>query len=302
MIPDSREYDTIRYNASAARVLDKLVRHVVCLHWVDVRSEPQGFGNKQSDYDPAAFAISAFVIAVRDMWFLITAGHILHDIQERLANGRTIMKSRLLADFTPNPATSGIPFPLEDSLQWHIDSDGVDYGVIPLRPGFVRPLVADGTLALTETCWNSCPNEVDEHFLLGFPSQANTLTIASSGHTRTVDISVACPLLPVFPVSDPPAALRSSYARFYAEVPIANGMTGVSQAPLTDIDGMSGGPIFGMKWTDANNIRYWVIAVQSAWLKSKRILAACPILPLVNAIEKGIDQHLGSSEGDSRDE
>ena len=72
-------------------------------------------------------------------------------------------------------------------------------------------------------------------------------------------------------------------------MPIAGGIVEGCQTKLTDIDGMSGGPIFAIKWIDSQNIRYWVVAVQSSWLRSERILAACPILPLVNAIEQSID-------------
>ena len=289
-IPDT--FDFHRYNAAGAQVLAKLIKHVVCLSWIDVRSEPWGRGNTESDYDPAAFAASAFVIALRGIWFLITAGHILHDLESRLENGRRIMKSRLLADLTPTPASPAIPFNLGDAPQWYIDSDGMDYGVIALRSGFVGPLIADGILPLDETYWSDCPSDAEDYFLLGFPSQAKVLAIASSGSQGTLNVSVSCPLLPVFRVSDPPETLRSTSPRFYAKVPIADGIVGGSQIQLTDIDGMSGGPIFAVRWVDERHIQYWIVAVQSAWLKSERILAACPIPPLVRAIEQSIDRHL----------
>lgn len=294
MEPENPDYDVARYGDAGAQVLAKLVKHVVCLSWIDVRTEPLGLGNQESDYDPAAFAISGFVITVRSIWFFITAGHILQDLKSRLRVGRRIMKSRLFADLASKKTSQAVPFTLGDTPQWYINSEGVDYAVIPLRPGFVRPLIADGILPLTETSWNDCPDKADDYFLLGFPSQAKTVSIASNGIKGTVNISVGCPLLPIFPVSDPPSTLKCSNARFYAKVPIVGGIVQGIQTKLTDIDGMSGGPIFAIKWIDSKNIRYWVIAVQSGWLRSERTLAACPILPLVNAIEQSIDDHLGS--------
>jgi hypothetical protein len=103
-------------------------------------------------------------------------------------------------------------------------------------------------------------------------------------------------MLPVFPVSDPPEVLKHKYERFYAKVPITNGIIDDPNVKLTDIDGMSGGPLFVLKWIDNNSIESWIVAVQSSWHESSRILAACPILPLINAIDNSISKHLKSTD------
>ncbi|MFC1761060.1 hypothetical protein ACFL6U_03160 [Planctomycetota bacterium] len=281
-----------RYHRYGDQILARLVKHAVCLSWVDVKSEPDGDGGKESDYSPQAFAVSAFVVSIRGIWFLVTAGHILKDLQSRLSSGRRILKSRLFAGLTSTPSSESIPFNLGDAPQWYICEDGMDYAIIPFRPAFVNPLIADGVIALNKIHWTNYPDNNGEYYLLGFPTQAQKLSITSSGDTGNVNIQVGCPLLPVFPVSDPPEALKQKHERFYAKVPFAKGMVDDPNVPLTDIDGMSGGPIFVLKWIDDSNIESWVFAVQSSWLKSSRILAACPILPLTNAIEKSIDEYL----------
>jgi hypothetical protein len=46
--------------------------------------------------------------------------------------------------------------------------------------------------------------------------------------------------------------------------------------PLKSIVGMSGGPIIGFAG-DERELRYWIVALQSAWLPSSRTIFACPV-------------------------
>ena len=285
-----------RYHKYGDQVLSRLIKHVVCLCWVDVKSEPDGDGNRESDFDPSAFVISSFVVSIGNIWFLVTAGHILKDLQSRLDNGRCIMKSRLFAGLASCPSSEPIPFTLGDTPQWYIYEDGLDYAVIPLRPAFVRLLIADGIAALNENHWKDYPQENEEYVLLGFPTQAQDISITSSGEIGNINVSLGCPLLPVFPESEPPSVLKCEHDRFYAKVPLASGMVDDPNVKLTDIDGMSGGPIFTIKWLDDTNMEYWLFAVQSGWHRSTRILAACPILPLTNAIANSFDKHLENTD------
>ena len=285
-----------RYNEDSSQLHLRLLKHIVCLYWIDIESEHDGMSGDKSDSDPKDFAVSTFVVSVKNRWFLVTAGHILIDLQSRLDSGRRIWKSRLIAGSTSNPSES-IPFNLEDTPRWHIHEDGLDYAVIQLRRGFVDPLSADGIHPLKEIHWKDYPKNADEYVLLGFPTQAQNLPFTSSEKHTNINITLGCPMLPVFPISDPPSALKCKHERFYAKVPLDKDMFDNStNVRLTDIAGMSGGPIFVIKWIDDQNLEYWIKAVQSGWHKTKRILAACPIHPLVNRIEKLIDKHLESTD------
>jgi len=283
-----------RYDKYGPQFLSMFMKHIVCLSWVDVKSEPDGNGNRESDYAPSTFVVPSFVVSIKDMWFLVTAGHILKDLQSRLDSGRCISKSRLYAGFGSDPSSEPIPFNLGDTPQWYVYEDGLDYAVIPLRPAFVNPLVADGIVALNENHWKDYSQEDGEFYLLGFPTQTQDISITSSGERGNININFTCPLLPVFPLSDPPDVLKRDHERFYAKVP--NGIMHDPSVKLTDIDGMSGGPIFVIKWIDDDNIEYWLLAVQSGWHQTTRILAACPILPLINRISDSIDKHLESTD------
>lgn len=278
-------------------VLDAFCRHIISLSWLDAKRKPDGPAYDADAYDLKAFSVSAFVISVRDIWFLVTAGHILHDLDGRVQAGRRIVKSRLIDGFASQKSFPPIPFTLGDSPQWYVYHDGQDYALIALRPAFVVPLIAGGVSALAESAWSDVPDSPDRYFLLGFPRQATEISVTAYGHKGDVHVSLATPLLPIRRIDDPPNVLKRGTDRFYAEVPIMSGTVHGETIVLTDIDGMSGGPIFAVKQTDEDKVRYWVVAVQSGWVKNSRVLAACPIQPLVQAIEECVDAHVDELQG-----
>ena len=98
------------------------------------------------------------------------------------------------------------------------------------------------------------------------------------------------PLLPIERVDDPPESFRYEPDRFFARVPVL-ASPNQDQGTIEDIDGMSGGPVFAVQFTDAETLRYWVVAIQSKWLPDSRIIAACPIQPLADAISESIASH-----------
>lgn len=264
--------------------LDAFCRHVVSLLWLDKKREPDGPADDICAYDPKAFAVSAFVISVRNIWFLVTAGHILRDLDERLRAGRKIVKSGLM-DGLVSRKSFHIPFNLGDTPKWYVCDDGLDYALIPLRPAFVRQLIAGGVCALGENAWTNIPDSPDGCFLVGFPNQGADITITPDG----VNFSLGTPLIPVRLVDDPPEILKRGANRIYAKVPTVNADADGKKITLTDIDGISGGPLFVVKNTDEHKFRYWVVAIQSGWAPQSRVLAACPIQPLVDAVAQGVD-------------
>ena len=95
-----RQHPTIMPSSTQQRdgPLDHLCSHIVSLSWSDELISPVSDPSSgATDHKREAFAVSAFVIAVRDIWFLVTAGHVLHDLDQRLKDyGRQIVDSHLL--------------------------------------------------------------------------------------------------------------------------------------------------------------------------------------------------------------
>lgn len=266
--------------------LNQFCRHVVALHWLDARQSPGEVSDDVSRWDPQNFYGSAFILSVRRAWYVVTAGHILRDLDERLSAGRKIVRSNLMDGMASGSVFPPIPFILGRTEEWYVyDKDqGVDYALIPLREFFVRQLLAAGVTALEETSVGSLDLDADEYYLLGFPQEAVRTTSYRFGDTIHVTTDLGTPLLPVERVAAPPDYMKKSCPRFYGKVP--NGsfdMENMNGAPQS-IVGMSGGPIFAVKRTSPTSGQYWILAVQSCWDPKSRILAASPVLPLVHRI------------------
>lgn len=63
----------------------------------------------------------------------------------------------------------------------------------------------------------------------------------------------------------------------------------VEEAPIEDMKGMSGGPIFGFKHQEGKGLRYWLIAAQSSWHPSRRITIGCFVRELAGAIASSME-------------
>lgn len=265
------------------------MKHVVCLSLLDVKKEIEE-DDPSFERQPGHILFSSFVVSVQNIWFLITAGHVLKDIEKRIKLGRRIVKTRIIDSFQNSKNTMSMPFDFDDAIKIPIykSEDGIDYGAIMLKAFYVRSLLAGGTRAFNEKEYEDIPDKADKYFLLGFPTQAMEVKQTYSEIGGNVSIDIGCPLIQIHPVDDPPAELQKKEKRFYAKVPIIEGNRSAKDGKLTDIEGMSGGPIIAVKKIDSEIIRYWIIAVQSGWLKSENILAACYMEPFINALQKCI--------------
>jgi hypothetical protein len=78
--------DSETNNEFLGELLQAFSRHLVSISSVDVAGESTHESPKVAR-DSRAFAVSAFVVSVRDVWFLVTAGHIL--LQTRIGGAWT---------------------------------------------------------------------------------------------------------------------------------------------------------------------------------------------------------------------
>lgn len=275
----------------ADQILDQLRTHLVGLSWLDVLSEPQK-GNKARERDcPEAFAASGFVLSVQDQWFLCTAGHVLHGLERRLQAGRRLVKSRLIDVGTRPGGFPAVPFDFGPSHCMYVDDDelGLDYGAVPLRPLYRAQLEQGGVIPLSEGAWSDPPKRADAYFMLGYPTSAKSIEIETTARGGSVHVELNAPLVPLVEASHVPDCLRTGTSRFYARVPKVTGNANGRRLEMDDIDGMSGGPIFGVQWGD-HRFRYWLVAVQSAWERTSRVLAGCRVHPFAAAIAKKLRQ------------
>lgn len=227
------------------------------------------------EHEEKTFVFSGFLIEVKDVWFYVTAGHILRDIRKALSQGAGFDIWRLGDQTAGNRFNnSAIPFGFDINRWGIIENEelGLDYAVVPLEELYCRQLQAGGAVPITKVAWGDHVTEYDHWALVGVPSE----TVSYDGKTLiTAKVVVA----PLEQVDAPPEAGLRAQNQFYGR------LKDDSVGMLKDVDGMSGGPIFSLKKVD-ETWKYSAIGVQSAWYEKSRIIAACPLSSFAIALEE----------------
>lgn len=248
-------------------VLEFLCRHLValCVNF-DCLDDPDS-----TSREPRFTAYAGTIICIRDMVCFLTAGHIVRGLDETIRSNRVTIHSAVLADpfgwrrISNHP----IPFDLINAPRFFIDDEnaGLDFGLIALRANYVRLLAANGITALFEENWVHQPGlSFDGYLMLGLPSEFVSDRLSSS---RLATVSPT--MFRVQSLDSPPEGTRKTqYPRFIGQLD--------RDLPLNSIDGMSGGPIFGIKFGPP--MRYWVVALQSAWRQDVHVVFGC-LLPVL---------------------
>jgi len=219
------------------------------------------------------FVFSGFLVLIDGIWFYVTAGHILRDIRESLAQGATWDIWRLddqTAGSKFNGAAVPYAFDLEKWLVLEDEAAGLDYAAVPLEAMYRMQLEAGRAVPIDSKAWGDYVTEHDHWLLVGIPSES----VQYDGKSI---ITGRITLLPLEDAAPPPGAGPKVNNQFYARF---KGPVG-----FKDLDGMSGGPVFALKKVDSQ-WRYTVIGVQSGWYRQADIIAACPFSTFGRELER----------------
>ena len=273
-------------------LLTELSRHIVAFAWSDKRCEPKPGRTVTEQYDVQAFLATAFVISIREHWILLTAGHVLKQLKKRLSAGRRLLKTKLIDMAPEENHFPSIPFDFKPEMSNFIDDreTNLDFGVIPLSQMYVELLKAGGTVPISESMVPEKPGRADGYLMAGLPRQARSIDVSSMHGGGLVRYDIGATVLPVYPTDDVPEVLLKGVPRFYARVPIGTGDEENGLQRLTDIDGMSGSPIFAYTIDESGKHSYALVALQSGWDGKARVLAANFVAPLTSILGSLIDQ------------
>lgn len=219
--------------------------------------------------------ISGFVLSCANQWFYVTAGHAIEAIKAQLATRATFDCWRL------SDATAGGNFP-DKAIPYDFNIDnwafineettGADCAVVPIT-GLVRAgLEVGGVKPLEENAWTERDDEFDQWILYGTPSETVEYDKKSVITARTVMVAAK-------QCKSPQSITHPKDEILYAK------LIDESVNVVADIDGMSGGPVFGVKHTP-DGFRYAVIGIQSGWLKHHRVLIVCPIAQFARQLDE----------------
>jgi hypothetical protein len=215
--------------------------------------------------------ISSFLVSVRGTWLLLTAGHCIDEVQENLDKGCSMRC--WLVDCAGQGAKHKemVPFDWGDAAPARLFPDPeIDLGIVWLRSNACDLLSANGLEPFTEEAWDyEPPPQVDAHLLMGMPAELARPASPVSSITPVA--------LLVFASDERPAGLEETKAeRWYG---YADQMEGFS-----DIRGMSGGPILAVGRAPDGSQRYWLFAMQSAWHRPSRAIAAVRTRPALRVL------------------
>jgi hypothetical protein len=109
-----------------------LGRHFISLRWID---RTEGERAEVNDGRGTPLVTSGFVVSVRDVWFLVTAGHIVSDLETALERGQTLTKFHIVDGYGQVSPHGPFVFDFKGAAKWHYydPDDGADYGLIHLR-------------------------------------------------------------------------------------------------------------------------------------------------------------------------
>jgi len=244
------------------------LRHYVCFSYY-ARS-PEIFAARDGMAYPCF--CSAFVMESRGFWFLVTAGHVLDGVEEERKQGIEHASFRLFDGWGAEAVDRHyVPFDYENAPKHRIHEEGLDYGLVLLGPNAVANMQANNVVPVSEAHYEKIwPERFDGYAIVGTP--AATVELKRHGERSTL-LRHSVVIIQVAAEPNPPAELIQPQDRFYGRIATPEDSS-EWQAIGGDIRGMSGGPILGVR-RDDKGLHYWVVGIQSGWLESKRIIAAC---------------------------
>ena len=238
------------------------------------------------------FTYSAFVMSFGGVWFLTTAGHVIKEINKFTQHKNIKIREFNLLDWTGTNAKHDtlIPFDYENAAPSGIyDKEfGVDFGYMILSNHDKRLLQANGIIAFEEKDWIKQPKDEDyvAYCVLGVPKQLVEQKLGVSITGRQYIGTLSADLLWLRRVQESPdEGQTTQLPRFVAEI--------ADLGDLLSIEGMSGGPVFGLAKQDGR-LKYWPVAVQSSWDKKTKTIYACPLAPFANVLQQVLIDHVGS--------
>jgi hypothetical protein len=224
---------------------------------------------------PNSCWISGFLIYTKKLLIWITAGHVLKSLDELLQNKKVGSIKTRWFDSCSEKNARFIPCDYLNLRKTPIDIEGYDFGIVMLRKIYAEQILkVKENKPLTEVHWKFNDGfKAEGYYLVGLPTEFTKLD-QTSNSTGGIDVKASCTLVSV-PLTEEDRVIHQSDGdfwqhenNFYGQVhPIHNN----DKSLLTDISGMSGGPIFGVRRIDENEVEYKIIAIQSSWFQNKFI-------------------------------
>ncbi|MGW8308720.1 MAG: hypothetical protein ACWGIK_23405 [Achromobacter pulmonis] len=257
------------------KLLTPLHRHFISIMCID-----EGTNAKEKfDGAPAIYNFSAFVIEICDHWFGITAGHIFEELVNAKKSG-SILTNWMIDDSAvssnPMPPTP-IPFDIERNVHYFHDSptEGMDYAVFSLNSYLIRrALENQGIFPIRPNQWRG--NDFGEYphwLLIGIPTALATLKYGKKFEKLIATIPLERCELPYH-------QQEKEYENLHARILFDQIDSGHKKF---EIDGVSGGPVFAVKFNNEGIVDYKLLGIQSSI--TGEVVNFCAAQPFLEVLE-----------------
>ncbi|RYZ82363.1 MAG: hypothetical protein EOP06_21825 [Proteobacteria bacterium] len=265
------------------------------------------FGPEIVDPMGSYFAASGFVLSIYGHWFLITAGHVLADIEDAKNRGYTFTnwqlddtfalkrKRPVYVDGPGAPETIPFDFEGQPKISYFNRDEGTDFAFIYLGSYYERCLKANDVIAFEEEHWTLDIEGASHRMeLVGIPAD-QTRDLKRGGLVQKTLVT-----LKLHRIEDD-SLLDNRYPHLLQghipEIP-----TDVLPT-LERIHGMSGGPIIGFWEQPDGSEKIRILAIQSQWNKHTQTIIGSPIGQAASGLKQMIDEWVaGNEEGESSSE
>lgn len=263
-------------------IADFLARHVVAIVGMNVRDNENG-----QRLGVETVHGTGFLMVYRSVPFLLTAGHIVHGLNDALKKPRSRLHVVLIDSMHYNAEhRNSLWLPYENLVRQSVgNNDDIDYGFILPGVNTVECLAANNIIPVVPENWRNPPDGFDRYFLIGVP--AEKVEVQTEYKVPRVR-RARCAMIEVMPIDEPPEILKKPFPRFYGKLDLTPDET--QPETIKDIGGMSGCPIIGVNFIEGR-ARYWFYAIQSGW-DERDTIAACPFKPFAEHMQEQIDSVL----------
>jgi hypothetical protein len=247
---------------------------------------------------PRACWVSGFLVQTKGLLIWMTAGHVLKKLNEIIELKEGCIKARWI-DNCPNKDAQCMPCDYPSLHPISVDVEGYDFGIVLLRQLYRDQLLKiKENMPLTQVHWSLDDDfKAQGYYLVGLPQEFTKLEqIATSSEAheyRSSSTIVSVPLMREYPTThQAESEFWKHKDNFYGKVfPIRNDDGDL----LTDISGMSGGPIFGVVKIDKSRFEYRLIAVQSCWLPQSMFTRGTRFDKVIDILNPAIELALSSN-------
>jgi hypothetical protein len=258
------------------RFLEYVCQHLLAIAWYEGPVSSDGKFTRQPDFILGSALLLEPFPEMTDP-FLATAAHLLLDRSNKVA------RDHVLLDAWGPKAKCRIPIPFnsfeEPRSAVEDRANGRDYALIQL-PERMHRLLRQTTTPFPRDKWAVDVDQFQQFFMVGLPAEAAE-QITGRVQSRNFVTTMPRPEFLVLDRCEPHPDMHPSNApQFVAKI--------VGRTDLRDIQGMSGGPIIGVRHLDGGRAIYSLVAIQSRWLPERRIV----IGTLMSEIARDIDEAL----------